>query len=31
VAALQQALSDWRGGTGPASVVLALLDLRPRR
>jgi hypothetical protein len=27
VAALQQALSDWRGGTGPASVVLALLDL----
>jgi hypothetical protein len=27
VAALQQALSDWRGGTGPPSVVLALLDL----
>ena len=27
VAALQQALSDWRGGIGPASVVLALLDL----
>ena len=27
VAALQQALSEWRGGTGPASVVLALLDL----
>jgi hypothetical protein len=27
VAALQLALSDWRGGTGPASVVLALLDL----
>jgi hypothetical protein len=27
VAALQQALSDWRGGTGPAGVVLALLDL----
>jgi hypothetical protein len=27
VAALQQALSDWRGGTGPSSVVLALLDL----
>jgi hypothetical protein len=26
-AALQQALSDWRGGTGPAGVVLALLDL----
>jgi hypothetical protein len=26
-AALQQALSDWRGGTGPPSVVLALLDL----
>src|SRR6516162_10274941 len=27
VAALQQALSDWRGGTGPPSVVLALIDL----
>jgi len=27
VAALRQALSDWRGGTGPPSVVLALLDL----
>ena len=27
VAALQQALSDWRGGTGPPGVVLALLDL----
>ena len=27
VAALQQALSDWQGGTGSASVVLALLDL----
>ena len=27
LAALQQALSDWRGGTGPPSVVLALLDL----
>ena len=27
MAALQQALSDWRGGTGPPSVVLALLDL----
>ena len=27
VAALQQAVSDWRGGTGPPSVVLALLDL----
>jgi hypothetical protein len=27
VAALQQALSDWRGGVGPAGVVLALLDL----
>ena len=27
VAGLQQALSDWRGGTGPPSVVLALLDL----
>jgi hypothetical protein len=26
-AALQQALSDWRGGVGPAGVVLALLDL----
>jgi hypothetical protein len=26
-AALEQALSDWRGGTGPPSVVLALLDL----
>jgi hypothetical protein len=25
--ALQQALSDWRGGTGPPSVVLALIDL----
>ena len=27
MAALQQALFDWRGGTGPPSVVLALLDL----
>jgi hypothetical protein len=27
VAALRQALSDWRGGTGPPGVVLALLDL----
>jgi hypothetical protein len=27
VAALQQALSDWRCGTGPPGVVLALLDL----
>ena len=27
VAALQQALSDWQSGTGPAGVVLALLDL----
>src|SRR6516162_62304 len=27
VAALRQALSDWRTGTGPPSVVLALLDL----
>jgi hypothetical protein len=27
VAALQQALSEWRGGTGPPGVVLALLDL----
>ena len=27
VAALQQALSDWRGGTGPAGAILALLDL----
>ena len=27
VAALQQALSDWQGGTGPPSVVLALIDL----
>ena len=27
VAALQQALSDWRAGTEPPSVVLALLDL----
>jgi hypothetical protein len=27
VAALQQALSDWRGGTGSAGVILALLDL----
>jgi hypothetical protein len=27
VAALQQALSDWRSGTGPPGVVLALLDL----
>ena len=27
VAALQQALSDWRGGTGAPSVVLVLLDL----
>ena len=27
LAALQQALSDWRGGIGPAGVVLALLDL----
>jgi len=27
VGALQQALSDWQGGTGPACVVLALLDL----
>ena len=27
VAALQQALSDWRGGTGPPGVVLALLDV----
>jgi hypothetical protein len=27
VAALRQALSDWRGGTGPAGAVLALLDL----
>ena len=26
-AALQQALSDWRGGTGSAGVVLALLEL----
>ena len=27
VAALQQALSDWRGGTGPAGAILGLLDL----
>jgi hypothetical protein len=27
VAALQQALSDWRRGTGPPGVVLSLLDL----
>jgi hypothetical protein len=27
VAALRQALSDWQGGTGPAGIVLALLDL----
>ena len=27
VAALHQALSDWRGGTGQSGVVLALLDL----
>ena len=27
VAALQQAVSDWRGGVGPAGTVLALLDL----
>jgi hypothetical protein len=26
-AALQLALSEWQSGTGPASVVLALLDL----
>jgi hypothetical protein len=29
VAALHRALSDWRGGVGPAGVVLALLDLAP--
>jgi hypothetical protein len=27
MAALQQALPDWRSGTGPPGVVLALLDL----
>jgi hypothetical protein len=27
LAALQQALFDWRGGTGPPRVVLVLLDL----